>query len=103
MSQIGSSRLPAFVTKGSRMLETTPNFRLRAVITEADTDYIVSVSRVSRDNDIAIVGEEEVATIETAHDFIGQIARQESYAPENVEKIYNIAGKISNKAPKGRK
>ena len=85
------------------MPEAAPDFRLRAVITELDPDYIVSVSKMSLENDIEVVGEEEVATIQAAHDFIAQLARDHSCPSEAVEKLYNIAGRIANKPPKGRK
>ena len=85
------------------MPEAAPDFQLRAVITEAGPDYIVSVSKIPPENDIEIVGEEEVAALQAAHDFIEQLARDHSYPSETVEKLYNIAGKIANKSPKGRR
>lgn len=78
-------------------------FRLRAVITEAEAEYVVSVSKASSENGIEILKEREVDTIEEAHRFIEETARLCSYPVADVDKLYNIAGRIGSKPPRGRK
>lgn len=85
------------------MAELETDFRLRAVITEIGPDYLISVTKILSDNTLEIMDEKEVDSIEAAHGFIAQIASDSSYPSDAVEKLYNIAGKITKKPPKGRK
>ena len=78
-------------------------FELRAVTTALDDGYVVSVSRLSSDGEIAILGEEVVASIAAAHKFMGQIAAGCSYPVDDISKLYNVGGSITTEPPQGLK
>ncbi len=78
------------------------DFVLRAVVTDLESGYVVSVSRLSDDGEVEILGEEEVGSIVAAHQFLERIATDCSFPADRVERLYNIKGRITNKPPKGR-
>jgi hypothetical protein len=72
---------------------------LQAVITEADDEFVVSVTLLSPQEDPAIVGEDFVATLDAADLFVEQLAQKMGYPPEKVEKMYVMASGIFSHRP----
>ena len=77
-------------------------FELRAVFTALKIGYVVSVSLLSDNGAIEVLGEDEVGNIEEAHQFVAEIADSHSYPIKKVDCLYNIHGKISSTPPKVR-
>jgi hypothetical protein len=65
---------------------------LRAVITQAEDEFIVSACIITTDDVPALVGEEVVPTLDAAKAFIEQLARQIGCPSDTVETIYNVVG-----------
>jgi hypothetical protein len=54
------------------MVKKSERLSLRAVITQQDDQFVVSVTLLSPQEALTIVGEQTVATIDAAHDFVEQ-------------------------------
>jgi len=54
------------------MVKKAERLSLRAVITQQDDQFVVSVTLLSPQEALTIVGEQTVATIDAAHDFVEQ-------------------------------
>lgn len=77
---------------------------LHAVITEADNEFVVSVTLHSPGEDPTIVGEEFVPNIDAAESYIEQCASKMGYPPKKVKKLYALAdGKIRTRIKRPKK
>src|SRR5262245_36977663 len=80
------------------MAPNTPRLTLRAVITEAGGEFIVSVTLLSPEEDPTIVGEEIVATLDAADLYVEQLSRKMGYT-DKVEKMYALSSGIFSRRP----
>lgn len=76
------------------MTAKAPRLSLQAVITEADDEFVVSVTLLSPQEEPAIVGEDVVATLDAADLFVERLAQKMGYPPDKVEKMYALASGI---------
>jgi hypothetical protein len=77
---------------GETMLDEPQHFKLRAVVTEVDDGFIVSVCSVSPREDPTLLEEIVVPTLSDARGVIEKRALQMGQPPEKVQTIYNLAG-----------
>lgn len=90
--------------KSRIMSEKKVALSVQAVITEADDEFVVSVTLRSPGEAPAIVGEEFVPTIEAAESYIEQCSSNMGYSPKKVNKLYVLAdGKIRTRLTRPKK
>ena len=64
--------------------------RLRAVVTQIEDGFIVSLTLVSAADDPVIIGEQLLATLDAAHEAIEQMGSEMNCPSETIERIYNL-------------
>ena len=79
-----------------------PNRALRAVVSEIENGFVVSISTVSNENDIELVAEETVESLGIAEAMIEQTAAKRKYRMNDVDLMYNLSDGIFAKLPKSR-
>ena len=73
--------------------------KLSVVVSELDNSFVVSVSEVSSKGETTVLGEEEIETLTEVEIYLGEMARRHNYAPERIERLYNLASGITSKPP----
>lgn len=75
---------------------------MRAVVSEIEDGFVVSISTVSDENEIELVAEETVESLGLAEEMIEQTAAKLKHRMNDVDLIYNLSDGIFTKLPKSR-